>query len=192
MSSSRAFLSTILSTVQMLSLLVLLSGCGSKEGDSSSAAFGHHRSPADHEIEEAHAAILTNGPHGGHVYRIGDSGEYHAEMVFDPNSRNITLFFSGPDSKKPRPASDIIFEPEVDGRPVILKAVPSPLDGETVESCSRFVIEGRTLPEKIVQEEQLEGHFHVTFDGKEFQTIFFAHSHDGDRTHSHDSNSAGK
>lgn len=188
MSIGRSFLQTF----QIVIPLILVAGCGSKEGDPAVMAFGHHGSPADHEIEEARAAILTNGPHGGHVYKIGKSGEYHAEMVFEPDSRNITLFFSGSDSGKPWPASDIIFEPEVDGRPVILKAIPSPLEGETPETCSRFIIEGRTLPEKIVQEEQLEGHFHVTFDGKEFQTIFFAHSHNSEQSHSHATDSAGK
>ncbi len=58
--------------------------------------------------------FLTNGPHGGHVYRIGDSGEYHAEMVFDPNPETSPCSFP-PRLQKTRPASDIIFEPEVDG-----------------------------------------------------------------------------
>ena len=58
-----------------------------------------------------------------------------------------------------------------------------PLDGETDETASRWVISGADLPADIKGEEQLDGHLEATMDGKPFSYALKPHSHD---EHAHD------
>jgi hypothetical protein len=99
-------------------------------------------------------------------------------MLFDNATRDITLYFYGSEIGVGKPATGLAFEIEKDGAEVILEAKASPLDGETEATASRFVVAGSQLPEAIKSEEQLDGHFHVTIDGKELVGEFHAHSHD--------------
>lgn len=118
------------------------------------------------------------GKYGGHVLELDDTHGHHAEMVFDTGTRDITLYFYGSEIGVGKPATGLAFEIEKDGAEVVLEAKSSPLEGETEATASRFVIAGSQLPEAIKSEEQLDGHFHVTVDGKELVGEFHAHAHD--------------
>ncbi len=118
------------------------------------------------------------GKFGGHVLELDDAHGHHAELVFDTTTRDITLYFYGSEVGVAKAASSLEFEIEKDGKETELESKASPLEGETDGASSRFVIAGSQLPEDIKSEEQLEGHFHVTIDGKELVGNFHAHSHD--------------
>ena len=123
------------------------------------------------------------GLHGGHIIEIGDAHAAHLEMVFDKETRDISLYFYGAEVGQAVAASGVEFEIEVGGEEVSLEVKASPLEGETEESASRYVVSGTTLPKEITSEEQLDGHLHVTIGGQEYAPSFHAHSHD---EHDHD------
>jgi hypothetical protein len=123
------------------------------------------------------------GAHGGHVIELTDSHAYHAELTFDKATRDITVYFYGSQIGTAEPASDFVFEIEADGEEMELAAKPAPLDGETEETASRYIVTGANVPESITGEEQLDGHFHVTLGGTEYVGAMHAHSHDHDHDH---------
>ena len=137
-----------------------------------------------HEHDHAHDHGAEAGVHGGHILEIDDAHAHHAEMVFDESSRDVTLYFYGGEVGVAKAASELTFEIERDGKEVVLESKASPLEGETEATCSRYVVAGTQLPEAIKSEEQLDGHFHVMIDGKEFTGAFHAHSHD-EADHAH-------
>lgn len=137
----------------------------------------------DHDHDHGHDHGGHAGKYGGHVLELDDTHGHHAEMVFDTATRDITLYFYGSEIGVGKPATGLAFEIEKDGAEVVLEAKALPMEGETEATASRFVIAGSQLPEAIKSEEQLDGHFHVTIDGKELVGEFHAHSHDD---HAHD------
>jgi hypothetical protein len=143
---------------------------------------GHDHGHA-HDHDHGHDHGGHAGKYGGHVLELDDTHGHHAEMVFDTATRDITLYFYGSEIGVGKPATGLAFEIEKDGAEVVLEAKASPLEGETDDTASRFIIAGSQLPEAIKSEEQLDGHFHVTIDGKELLGEFHAHSHD---EHAHD------
>lgn len=162
--------------LRMASLSIIfasvMSGCGGSDyQDYSDAPLsdGHDHHDHDHGVH--------SGVHGGHVLELDDAHGHHAEMVFDKETRDITIYFYGSEIGVAKPASELIFELNVAGDEQVLKAVRSPLEGESEESCSRFVVAGTQIPESITSEAQLDGHFHVTINGKEYVGEFHAHSH---------------
>ncbi len=154
-------------TICRIAFIVFVAGCGNKEGNPPSNATASTATNPSHDSTNPQTR-----PHGGQILEIGDTREFHAELVFDSNTRNITLYFYGAEVGTPHPASELIFEPEVGGKAVILAADPSPLDGESAETCSRYVVQGNKLPSEITTTEQLEGHFHVTLNGTEYEKDF--------------------
>jgi hypothetical protein len=136
-----------------------------------------------HDHDHGHDHGGHEGKHGGHILELDDAHGHHAELVFDKATRDISLYFYGAEIGVAKPATGVAFELMIDGKEVVLESKASPLEGETEATCSRYVIAGSQLPENIKGEEQLDGHFHVTIDGKEFAGEMHAHSHD---EHSHD------
>lgn len=147
----------------------------------------------DHEHDHDHGA--HEGKHGGHVIELDDTHSVHAELLFDSATRDITLYFYGSEIGVAKAASELVFEIEQDGKELVLESKAVPLDGETAEACSRFTVAGAGLPEAIKSEEQLDAHFHVTIDGKEFVGELHAHSHDehahGEAEHKADEHATG-
>lgn len=138
-----------------------------------------HAHDHGHEHDHGHDHVHEHeGKHGGHVLELDDVHGHHAEMVFDSATRDITLYFYGSEIGVAKIVSSLEFEIEKDGSETVLEAKASPLDGETEEACSRFIIAGSQLPEDVKSEEQLNGHFHAMIDGREFVGSFHAHSHD--------------
>lgn len=126
------------------------------------------------------------GVHGGHVLEVGDTHQYHAELVFDADSRDITVYFYGSEVGTAAPAKDFVFELDTDTGEVELESTASPLDGETSDTASRYVIAGANVPAEITGEEQINGHFHVSLGGEEYAVSMTAHSHDHEGHGDHD------
>ncbi|MDA0832060.1 MAG: hypothetical protein O2955_02960 [Planctomycetota bacterium] len=176
----------------LLTASLMFAGCG---GDKESEY--RELSSDDLKIEETkikevahhHDHDHEHGPNGGHLIELGEE-EYHAEVVFDENSRKITVYILGADAKSAVPiAGDAIeFELEEGDDEIELAIAAAPLDGEPEGQSSRFEIAGDVVPEKIKSEEDLEGHFHITIAGKEFMGELHHddHGHDhGDHDHDH-------
>ena len=165
-----------------LTSVAALAGCGQ------SGEFQDYKkaelSPATEHDHHDHGEEA--GIHGGHIIEIGDTHGIHAEMAFDKESRNITLYFYGATIGEAKVASGLEFELGEGDSESSLEVSPSPLDGETAEMSSRFVISGMTLPKEITSEEQLNGHLHVTIDGQEYVASFHAHTHDDHAGHDHE------
>ena len=123
------------------------------------------------------------GPHGGHLVEIGDE-QYHAEVAFDPETRKVTIWLTGPDASTPAAASvtDALLELEVDGVEHAVALVAVPAEGEAEGKVSQLEGDGTSLPEAIKSEENFDGHLHLTIDGTEF----VGHIHHGDDGHDHD------
>ncbi len=160
--------------------LVLVALCFAGCSDSGYQDYG--QAPLSDGHAHTHDHDHTHGQHtgknGGHVLELDDAHGHHAEMVFDKSSRDITLYFYGSEIGVAKPATGLAFEIKKDGKEAVLKASPKPLEGETEETCSRYVISGSELPAAMTSEEQLDGHFHIMIDGREFVGGFHAHSHD--------------
>ena len=72
----------------LLTASLLLGACGG-EGDDH-----------DHDHSEGgHAAHSHDGPNGGHILELGSAG--HLEFVHDATAGRVTMYFTGPDVKKP-------------------------------------------------------------------------------------------
>lgn len=145
----------------------------------------------DHDHDHDHDHGGHEGKHGGHVLELDDTHGYHAELVFDSATRDITLYFYGSEIGVAKNVTDLEFEIEMGGAEAELESKASPLEGETEETCSRFVISGTQLPAGVKSEEQVDAHFHVTIDGKEFVKELKPHSHDEHAEHAHEGEKAG-
>lgn len=164
-----------------LALLAYTVGC--EEGKYEDYAKAPLAEEHSHDHDHGHDHGGHEGKHGGHILELDDAHGHHAELVFDKATRDISLYFYGAEIGVAKPATGVAFELMIDGKEVVLESKASPLEGETEATCSRYVVAGSQLPESIKGEEQLDGHFHVTIDGKEFAGEMHAHSHD---EHSHD------
>jgi hypothetical protein len=132
---------------------------------SEAAAHGH-----DHDHGEV-------GRYGGHVLELDDAHAHHGELVFDAQTRDVTVYFYGGEVGVAKAASKVTLGLHVaDGHKDIL-AKPIPLEGETDETASRWVFSGADLPENVTSEEQLDGHLEATIDGKPFSYGLEPHSH---------------
>jgi len=135
----------------------------------------------DHDHDHGHA-----GKHGGHVLELDDAHGYHAELVFDAATRDITVYFYGSEIGAAHAASDVNLELHEGDSHKEVTAKPSPLEGETAESASRWVFAGTDLPEAIKGEEQIDGHLNATMDGKQFMAEMEPHSHEHGDAHDDD------
>jgi len=143
-----------------------------------------------HDHDHAHGAA---GKYGGHVLEMDDAHAHHAELVFDAKSRDLTVYFYGSEVGEAKPASNVTLELHVGDAHKDLASKPMPLEGETEETASRWVISGGELPADITSEEQLDGHLEATMDGKPFSHALEPHNHDhadhahaeGDHTEGH-------
>lgn len=123
-----------------------------------------------------------HGPNGGHVAVLGDHA-YHAELVFDATSRNITIYLLEHDMATATPVADATLTLKLEGgEPIAFEA--SPLDGQPEGQTSRFTLAGDKLPETVKTEEDLHGTLDLTVGGKS-NTGEIGHDHDHDHGHAH-------
>ncbi|MBC7965901.1 MAG: hypothetical protein H7Z17_08245 [Fuerstia sp.] len=147
----------------------------------------YNKAPLSETKEHVHDHAHDHGEagkHGGHVLEMDDAHAHHAELLFGAASRDITVYFYGAEVGAAKAASNVTLELHVGDGHKDLAAKPMPLDGETDETASRWVISGDDVPADIKGEEQLDGHLEATMDGKPFSYELKPHSHDHDE-HAH-------
>lgn len=149
--------------IVLTSALLFAAGCGSDEGDSQE--YGKSK---DSSTKPAH--VHEEGPHGGHLIELGEE-EYHAELVFDKESRKTTLYVLGSDPHDAHPidAKEIEFHLEAgdDYKELMFAADRQEEDPEG--KSSRFVLAADDLPEEIDDEEKFVGHIDITIGDKVFE-----------------------
>ncbi len=133
-----------------------------------------------HDHDHDHGEV---GKHGGHILELDDAHAYHGELVFDAATRDITIYFYGAEVGEAKAATAVALEVHDGDAHKDLTSKPMPLDGETDETASRWLISGADLPADIKSEEQLDGHLEATLDGKSFSYALEPHTHDD---HGHD------
>jgi hypothetical protein len=160
--------------------LLTIVGCGA-----SSEYESYENAPMSENTDTGHEHH-HEGAHGGQVIEFDPAHAHHAELVFNEDSRDITLYFYGAQIGEAHPAENLVFELEEGDDELHLDVAASPLEGETEETASSFVIAGSEVPENIKSAAALHGHFHVTLDGQDFRGSFGeheGHDHDGDEEH---------
>lgn len=133
--------------------------------------------PAAHEHGEY-------GPHGGHLVELGEE-EYHAEVVLNPKTKDVTVYILGSDAQKPAPidAKEVRLELTIDGETGPHVARPSPQKEDHPGESSRFVLANDPdIKAKIDDEHELVGHVNVTVKGKSYSGEI-EHEHGGHDEH---------
>ena len=118
-----------------------------------------------------------SGKYGGHVLELDDAHAHHGELVFDAQTRDITVYFYGGEIGEAKAAGNVTLGLHVADGHKNLVAKPMPLDGETNQAASRWVFSGADLPKNIKGEEQLDGHLEATIGGQPFSYGLEPHSH---------------
>jgi hypothetical protein len=158
---------------------LLAVGCG---GDGE----GEYKAPDPNppEVPEA-AGHPTEGAHGGHLYDLGDH-QFFAELVFDPETRKITIYtVQHDDIKQPAPmdadGAQLVLEapgPGGEEQEVKLPLTARPQQGDPEGQASQFELAGDQLPAEFTGEEQLHGDLRFTHDGETFEAHLEPHEHD--------------
>lgn len=107
-------------TLAAVSLAAALAACG--ESSRGGTAGGAHE----------HLA-----PHGGTLQVLGEEFA-HVEIVFDPKSGRLTAFVLDGEAENPVRIAQPALDLTVGGETIELRAVASPLTGETVGDTSEF------------------------------------------------------
>ena len=83
--------------------------------------------------EAAHDHHHEHGPNGGHIIELGDDEMYHAELVFDADSRKTTIYILDGEAKSASPIDateiELHLEGEDDEVELTLDAVPLESEG---------------------------------------------------------------
>ncbi|MDA1015468.1 MAG: hypothetical protein O3A00_13580, partial [Planctomycetota bacterium] len=157
----------------------LLAGCGGKK---SSTAYSDAKTGSSKTTPEKH---VHTAPHGGHLIEIKDH-VYNAELCFDAKTRDTTVYLLGPHAQKPLAISDadvtINVTQEDNDIELILQAKPQ--EGDPEGKSSRFVLEGKHLPESIHDEEDFVGLLSVNIKDEYFEAVI-KHDDDGDGHKTH-------
>ncbi len=124
------------------------------------------------------------GPHGGHLVELGQE-EYHAEVVLNPKTKDVTVYIRGSDPQKPAPidAKEVTLELTIDGKMAPHVAKPSPEREDPSGKSSRFVLANDPdIKAKIDDEHELVGHVNVTIKSKSYSGEI-EHEHGGHDEH---------
>lgn len=164
--------------------LALFVGCSSKD---ETRTFEAKDTEASTEAEHDHEHEHEHGPNGGHLLEVGEE-QYHLEVVFDDKARTMTAFVLGPDAKTPFPieGETIDFDLEVGDKEHEIPLAAKPLEGEAKGKSSRFVAEGKAIPEAIKAEDDLNGHFHLDVGDDHFHVDLEHGDHEGHDHKEHD------
>lgn len=146
-----------------------LSGCG---GSPQVRTF-----TSQDDVEHADDHAHDHGPHGGHVVELGGE-DYHAEVVFDAATRQLTVYLLGSDVKTPLAieAENLSIRLKVGEETQELVLAAAPQEGEGDGKASRFTQKEGSLPESIKDAEDLHGEVVVSFGGTQYR---------GEITHDH-------
>jgi len=163
-------------TLTVCSLLTV-TGCNpSEEYEDYSNAPLSENTNHDHHDHHDHGGV-----YGGQIIEFDAAHAHHAELVFDDQTRDITLYFYGAEIGKAQAAEGLVFEVDkADGDELHLDISAMPLEGETEDTASRFVVAGSELPPEITSAADLHCHFHVNLNGQEFTGHLAHDDHHGE------------
>jgi hypothetical protein len=164
---------------------LFLSGCSN--GDDEYREFNTEDEHAAEEAEHAHHDHAEHGPHDGHLIELGEH-EYHAELVFDAETRISTIYLLGHELSETNAVADaeVVFDLEEDGDEIELEFTAVPQDDDPEGTASRFQLAADKLPEHIKDIEDFHGHVHITWGDKSYNAdIKHDHDHD-DHGHEHE------
>jgi hypothetical protein len=150
--------------------LALVAGCNSANQTYHEVKKGARVKDQPHSHEE--------GPHGGHLVELGEE-EYHAEVVLDAKTSNITLYILDSTAKKAAPidAKEVKLELTIGGQPKSFAAKAVPDKDDPAGKSSRFEIgENADVKANIKDEEDLKGSVTATIGGKTY-TGKIVHEH---------------
>lgn len=154
-------------------------GCGSGDEELRTFTEADNVENTDPPDVHHHAA---HGPNGGHLVELGGE-DYHAEVVFDHDARELAVYLLGSDAATAMPVATetVTLNLQLDGAPATVELVSAPLDGEA-EGSSRFTASGESIPEALHDEEDLQGSVVVMIDGTQYRGEI---THDHDHGHAH-------
>ncbi|MGD9722646.1 MAG: hypothetical protein AB7O59_15040 [Pirellulales bacterium] len=160
-------------------ILAALVGCSAKSGPDTEAkpAEQHHEGDGHDHGDEKHSHI---GPHGGHLIELGQEA-YHAELVHDEKTHQVTIYLLDGQVKK----SVAISQPEltvnmlVAGSPRQFKLAAVPQASDSPPSASCFQAENEELCDALC-EPGAKGRLNVSIQGKHFVGEIEQHEHDAD------------
>lgn len=162
----------------VVGILWIASGCnGGGEGYEEVEHAPVVEEDADHHHDE-------HGPHGGHLIELGNH-EYHAEIVFDAETKKITVYILGaePDEPYAIAQSEVTFNLMYDETSEQLKLAAAPQEGDAEGKSSRFELADHpTVAEHVEDEEDLEGRLSVVIDDTPYSGAIV---HDHDHEHEH-------
>jgi len=161
--------------IAALMMLPLYGGCTGEAEDS-------HRD--DHEqLQGDHHA--DGGPHGGHVFDLGRSGKYHAELVEDDEAENVSIYILDGDLKETTiDAETIAFLVTAGGA---TQTFDLPAANAAEGKASQFVAADSQLFHMLHDHGEVEGKLRVSIDGTPYLGEFDHHGdharHDDDHEH---------
>jgi hypothetical protein len=164
----------------VLTSLLLVTGCNS-------AKDRFHEPEAGHEVvDDPHGHGHEEGPHGGHLIELGDE-EYHAELVFDEETRKTTVYILDAEAKSPHPIQAQTIDLDLDGDDgeIELTLAASPLENDGEGMSSRFELAADKMLESIKDEEDIKGHLHIKIGETEYIGEI-EHDHGEGEGHQHD------
>lgn len=157
-----------------------LAGCGPGE-DAAPAPRGEHHEEDEHpDAADAHA---REGPHGGHLIDLGH-GDYHAELVHDDATHQVTIYLLDGRAEQSVPAAldEIVVNLVLAGEAAQFKLPAAPLQGDPPGQSSRFELEDERLCDGW-DAPNSQGRLNVTIGGKPFVGTIEPHSHSGEEHH---------
>lgn len=159
--------------VSLLACAALVAGCSKKTKNGAKPAKNDKK-----QVEEEHT-----GPHGGHLFDVGDGHKYMGELVLSKEPRKLDLYLidHNEHSKAVMSGSKAITITSIkhDGKSlpdVTLESRPLQTDEG---GCSHFVAAGDKLPKEIDDVGELNGaKFKVKIGGEEVEASITAEHND--------------
>lgn len=159
---------------------VFWAGCGKPESVEKEET--EKAGPAEHEHP-------TAGPNGGELIELGDE-EYHAELLHDESSGDVTIFILDASAKNYvlLEAAELTINLKHDGQAEQHKLQAIPQEGEPAGKSSRFVAKGNRELSEAIEHEDANARLQVTIADKAYSGKI-EHGHE-DHDHDHDHGSS--
>lgn len=145
---------------------------------------GHDHEGEAENGEHQHSSV---GPHGGDLIELGNE-EYHAELVHDDASEQVTVYILDGRAKATVPIEQtaLMLNLIVDGKPAQFKLQADPVSGDPAGRASRFSANDPQLCESLCAE-GVKGRLNVQIDYRSYvgSIEHTAHSHDHEHGHKH-------
>jgi len=173
-----------------LSAAVTIGGCGPGGSEPSGQSPGTPEPLADSADEHAEHLHPTEGPHGGHLYEIGNE-QYYAEMLRDESTHTVTVHLLDATAKRAvtTTVEEILLHFFLDGEYATysLQAVNTDNTG-----ASQFAVISERLCRLMDHYKKVRGRMHVKVGDESFIVAIEhdahehdGHEHDGDEHHDH-------